>query len=31
MVAADGGMFAFGAATYYGSMPQVLAAPTGAD
>ena len=31
MVAADGGMFAFGEAGFYGSMPQVLAAPSGVD
>jgi hypothetical protein len=31
MAAADGGLFAFGSAGFYGSMPQVLAAPMGVD
>ena len=31
MAAADGGLFAFGSAGFYGSMPQVLAAPSGPD
>jgi hypothetical protein len=31
LVAGDGGLFAFGTARFYGSMPQVLAAPVGTD
>jgi hypothetical protein len=31
MVAADGGIFAFGDSAYYGSMPAVLTPPRGFD